>query len=377
MLIYRIIEEDIKERLRESDKLIVLYGARQVGKTTLVESVLKQLNYKTLMINADEERFTDILSSRDSRKLFELVEGYELLFIDEAQRIPDIGINLKILIDQKKDLKIIATGSSSFELANKLAEPLTGRKWTFTLFPISQLELKKNFNTYELKSRLEPHLIWGGYPEIYQLKGTDLKISYLRELSSDYLYKDILKLEEIRHPHKIRDLLKLLAYQVGQLVSLNELGNHLGMSKETVSRYIDLLEKSFIIFKLTGFNRNLRKEITKMNKYYFYDLGFRNSVIDNFKALKDRDDQGALWENFLVVERLKRNAYSKQFVAPYFWRTYTGAEIDYIEESEGALRGYEFKWVRKNIHAPKTWLEKYQQASWEMITNENWLDFVT
>lgn len=378
MQIQRHIITSIVDKVRRFNKAVVIYGPRQVGKTTLCKEVLKQLGLKTLSINADEKRYVNVLSSRDEGQLLELVEGYALLFIDEAQRIPDIGINLKILIDRAPNLKIIATGSSSFELANTISEPLTGRKWVFQLFPIAQLELQSRYNTFELKSHLEERLMFGSYPEIFSLKRREDKTEYLHQLAEDYLFKDLLALKELRNPAKIRQLCKLLAFQVGNEVSLNELATQIEMSKETVAQYIDLLEKTFVVFSLGGFSRNLRKEITKTRKIYFYDLGIRNALIDNLKPLTDRNDQGSLWENFLMAERMKRNAYLRKSRAPYFWRTYTGAEVDYVEEGGGALHGFEFKWsTRARASAPRTWQEQYKTASWKLVSRENWVEFVT
>ena len=377
MLIQRDIEEEVIRRLQDYSNAIIIYGARQVGKTTLCQQVLSKIESKILAINADEQRYIDVLSSRDSRKLLELVEGYDVLFIDEAQRVPDIGINLKIIIDAKPDLKILVTGSSSFELANMVTEPLTGRTWVYELYPIAYTELSKTWNNYELKEQLSERLRWGAYPEMFSLKGEQAKRDYLRGLMSNYLYKDILTLGRIKNPDKIHKLLKLIAFQIGSEVSLSELGSQLNMSKETVSRYLDILEKSFVIFKLTGFSRNLRKEVTKMNKYYFYDLGIRNAVIDNLHDINHRNDQGQLWENFLINERIKYNTYRKENVTPYFWRVYTGAEIDYIEEGGGRLHGYEFKWNKGKAREPLTWRGTYPEADWQLINNENWLEFIT
>lgn len=376
MLIKRDIEENVFHRLQNYSKAVIVYGARQVGKTTLCRQVLKKMNLKTLAINADEQRYINVLSSRDSRKLLELVEGYEVLFIDEAQRIPDIGINLKIIIDAKPDLKILVTGSSSFELANQVTEPLTGRAWVYELYPIAYSELSNIYNTYELKEQLYDRMRWGSYPDVFSLKGEEVKKDYLRILISNYLYKDILALADVKSAGTIHNLLKLIAFQVGSEVSLTELGTQLGLNKVTVARYLDLLEKSFVIFKLTGFSRNLRKEVTKMNKYYFHDLGVRNAVIDNLHMMEDRNDQGQLWENFLVNERLKRNAYKKHFVTSHFWRIYSGSEIDYIEEGGGQLQGYEFKWKAGKARKPLVWEETYSEADWHLINRDNWLDFI-
>jgi len=375
-MIARLLEKQILGRLNSSDKIIILYGSRQVGKTTLIRQILKKAPYKTLSINADRREYAEVLSSRDFGKLQRLVKGYELLFIDEAQRIEDIGINLKILHDELPNLKIIATGSSSFELANITKEPLTGRTWTFTLYPVSLSELSLTHNRFELEQRLDDHLIFGMYPEVFSFSSTEDKVIYLKELSSSYLYKDILELADIRNPKAIYDLLRLLAYQTGSTVSLNELGRQLEMSKDTVARYIDLLEKAFVLFRLSGFSHNLRKEIVKMDKIFFCDLGIRNAVIENFNELNRRSDTGQIWENFLVIERIKAMSYRKQFANRYFWRTYTGAELDYVEERGGQLNGYEFKWAKKAAKAPKTWLEAYPGAGFQSIGRENYLEFL-
>jgi len=271
----------------------------------------------------------------------------------------------------------MVAGSSALELATGVSEPLTGRKWTYRLFPIAQAELRAEQSVFELREGLDERLRWGSYPEIFKLDTAERKTKYLYELASDYLYKDILKLVDIRNPDKLRTLLRLLAFQVGSEASLSELGSAVGMSKETVERYIDLLEKSFVLFRLSGFSRNLRKEITKSNKYYFYDLGIRNALIDNFKAPSDRQDVGALWENFLISERIKRNTYTEKGGSHYFWRTYTGAEIDYIEDCQGELSGYEFKSGRRKARRPETFLNTYPGSSWGVVNRGNWIDFVT
>ena len=288
-----------------------------------------------------------------------LVYGYELLFIDEAQKIPEIGINLKILHDQMPDLKIIATGSSSFDLANKVGEALTGRAWSYTLFPISYSELGVEKNDFELNQMLEDNLIFGSYPEIFSLPSYDLKKEYLENIYNSYLFKDIFELVNIKNSQKIRDLLKLLAFQIGNEVSLNELAGSLDISRERVENYIDLLEKAFVVFRLSGFSRNLRKEVTKMDKIYFYDLGIRNAVIDNFKLLANRDDQGKLWENFLIAERMKYLSYKNLCL------TILGECISsrnrLPEESEGVLSAFEFKWKITKT-APKGFTLAYPKA---------------
>lgn len=372
----RAIFQQVKQDLSSSDKIIIIYGPRQVGKTTLVRRLIAELPFKSLEINADLRIYNDILSSRDLDKMKELVGKNELLFIDEAQNIPNIGINLKILHDSLPTLKIIVTGSSSFELANQVQEPLTGRTWTYRMYPIALQEFQAEKTDFELKNELEILLRFGMYPEVLQLEGNDSKIRYLQELSAAYLYKDILQLSSIRHADKIVKLLKLLAFQVGSEVSLHELGKSLEMSHDTVNNYIDLLEKGFILFRLGGFSRNLRKEVNKMTKVYFYDTGIRNMLIENFNPLDLRQDVGGLWENFLVAERKKKIAYQRLLGSSYFWRTYTGAELDYVEERDGQLFGFEFKWKAGNAKAPTTWTETYQNSSYQLVNKDNFLDFL-
>ncbi len=375
-MIQRTIEEQIKTDLAESQKIILVYGPRQAGKTTLVRQVIAGLPHKSLEINADQHKYNDILSSRDLTKMKEIVGNNELLFIDEAQNISDIGINLKILHDGLPNLRIVATGSSSFELANKVREPLTGRAWSYRLYPISLQELSANRTPFELKDQLESYLRFGMYPDVLNLNGSEAKIRHLRELAGAYLYKDILQLSNIKHSDKLVKLLKLLAFQVGSQVSLHELGKSLEMSHETVNNYIDLLEKGFIVFRLTGFSRNLRKEVNKMTKIFFYDIGIRNMLIENFNPLEMRQDVGAIWENFLVAERRKKVEYQRIYGTSYFWRTYSGAELDYVEERDGQLFGYEFKWKSGKAKAPATWLETYDNASYQLVNRENFLEFV-
>lgn len=376
MLIQRSITATVIDKLKTSNKGIVIYGARQVGKTTLVKDIIEKLGLKTLTINGDQSNFIDILSSRDINKIKSLLHGFELLFVDEAQRIPEIGIALKIIIDEIPSVKVLATGSSSLDLASKISEPLTGRIWTYRLYPISFFELSKSHNRAELDSFLEERLIYGGYPELFSIQGNNQRNEYLQTLSDAYLYKDLIEFGDIKNSSKIKDLLKLLAFQIGSQVSLTELGSSLGMSKDTVSRYIDLLEKSNIIFRLKGFSRNLRKEVTKMDKIYFFDLGIRNVLIDNLKPIKDRNDLGQLWENFLIIERMKMLSYTMKQSSIYFWRTYTGAELDYVEEKEGILSGFEFKHGIKIARVPKIWLEIYPNSIYKCINKDNYMDFV-
>jgi predicted AAA+ superfamily ATPase len=376
-MIERILVKSITDTIQQSSKIVVIYGARQVGKTTLVQEILKQLPYKKISINADMLKYNEVFASRDLAKMKEVIDQNELLFIDAAQNIKDIGINLKILHDHLPELKIIVTGSSSFELANHITEPLTGRTQTFQLFPISIQELRKSYTPFEIKENVSNYLLYGMYPEVIQTASVNGKIKLLYELTSAYLYKDVLQLTNIKHSDKIHKLLKLLASQIGNLISMNEIGNTLQMTNETVNHYIDILEKGFIIFRLSGYDGNIRKEITKMNKVYFYDLGIRNALIDSFNSLEIRQDTGALWENFILVERMKKNVYADIFNKKYFWRTYSGAEIDYVEVKDGTLHGYEIKWKNNKVKQPKSWLETYSNTTFQVINNENFIDFVS
>ncbi|MCB0687976.1 MAG: ATP-binding protein [Saprospiraceae bacterium] len=378
-MINRILLQQVQARIRQSNKVVILYGARQVGKTTLSNEVLANLVGKTLRINADQFTYSEILSSRDLTKLKGLVSGYDNLFIDEAQRIPDIGINLKILHDELSTLKILVTGSSSLELANRIREPLTGRTWTFKLYPISIPEFQKylDLNDFEVQLQLEEWMRFGSYPELLLLNNYNDKIAYLEEVRDAYLYKDIFALGNIRYPEKLRQLLRLLSYQIGNLVSIHELATSLQVNRDTIINYIDLLEKAFVIFRLKGLSRNLRKEVTSMDKIYFLDLGTRNSLIENYSELQNRNDTGALWENLLLIERIKKNEYSKFYANQYFWRTHTGAELDYVEEKDGVFHGFEFKWGKKRVHAPQTWLNTYPDASYQLINQNNFLDFIS
>ena len=376
MYIQRALSNTIIDKLKTSAKGVVIYGSRQAGKTTLSNKIIKSLGLNTLAINGDQNRFIDIVTSRDSKKIESLVSDYEMLFIDEAQRIPEIGINLKIILDNFPSLKVLVTGSSSLDLASKISEPLTGRVWNYRLFPISFSELLSQHSKAELLDFLEDRLIYGSYPEIFSIKSIQQKREYLQNVCNAYLYRDLIEFGDIKNSSKIRDLLKLLAFQIGSEVSLTEIGASLGMSKDTVSRYIDLLEKSFVIFRLKGLSRNLRKEVSKMDKIFFYDLGIRNTLIDNLKPLMDRNDAGQLWENFLIAERMKLLSYKQKYSSIYFWRTETGAELDYVEEGGGSFYGFEFMWSEKVSKVPESWIRTYPNSKFKCINKNNFLDFV-
>ena len=358
------------------NKALLIFGPRQVGKTTVLNDFLKNTNLKYKLENGDNIKVQDVLSSEDFDRIKEFVEGYELIAIDEAQKIKNIGTGLKIIVDQVPGIKVIATGSSSFELLGQTGEPLTGRKTTIKLFPVAQLELKKLYNNYELKDHLPEYLIFGGYPSVVAETSKNKKIELLNEIVESYLLKDILEFEKVKGSKTIFNLLKLLAFQIGSEVSLSELAQDLGTDHKTVGRYIDILEQSFIIYPLTGFSRNLRSEINKKNKYYFYDNGIRNAIISNFNDLSSRDDIGQLWENFLFMERLKKREYNHIYANAYFWRTWEKQEIDLIEEEGSKLHAYEFKWSKDKVKVPSKWSETYKDSTFEVITKDNYLDFV-
>lgn len=363
-------------KAQKPGKVIVIYGPRRVGKTTLLKKFLEnQKNY--LFVTGEDINVQQYMSSQSVDTLKTFVGNKKLLVIDEAQKIDNIGLNLKLLIDHCENLQIIVTGSSSFDLAQNLGEPLTGRKTTFRLFPLSQIELKAIENPAQTKAQLPERLIYGSYPEVILMNDMQEKRDYLQELVASYLYKDILELEGLKKPKTITQLLQLLAFQIGKEVSLNELGQQLGLNKATIARYLDLLEKAFVLVNLQGFSRNLRKEITKKSRYYFYDVGVRNALINQFNPLEVRNDIGELWENYIIIERLKKQTYQKIWSNNYFWRTYSQQEIDFVEERDGKLHGYEIKWKQQKVKEPSDWHKAYDDTSFEVINQENYLDFIT
>ncbi len=371
----RYLEPDGKNSLKKS-KVFVLYGPRRSGKTELIKKILPQLSGKIYSGTGDNQELRELLSSQKLSTLKSVFGNYDIVFIDEAQRVPNIGYGLKLLIDHFPEMLIIATGSSSFDLSNKIGEPLTGRNITRKLFPLSIYEMYQQFGGMEILHNLDNFLVYGTYPEVLKIDTVKEKKEYIISIRDSYLFKDILELDNIRNPSKLTDLLKLIAFQVGQLVSLNELSNNLGIAKQSVERYLDLLEKTFIIKKVSGFSRNLRKEITKTSRYYFYDNGIRNALINNFNPLDQRNDVGMLWENFLFTERLKTKEYKRIFSNDYFWRTYDHQEIDLIEERDGNLFGFEFKYKPKKTKAPKAWSKAYPEALFQVVSKENFLGFL-
>jgi predicted AAA+ superfamily ATPase len=375
----RYIKDKIIAKL-QAGKVVVIYGARQVGKTTLVNKILEEINEEYMYITGESADTRKWMSSESITTLKKNIGDSKFLIIDEAQMIDEIGRNLKLIVDHIPDLKIIATGSSSFELANQVGEPLVGRKWQFNLYPIAQLELDKYENNLETKKTLGDRLIYGAYPEALLADGSQNKEDVLESIIDGDLYKDILAFAGIKKADKIHIILQKLAFQIGKEVSLNEIGESVGLDSRTVESYIDVLEKVFIIKRVTGFSRNLRKEITKTSRYYFYDNGIRNAIIGNFNTLDVRsaDDLGQLWENYLFMERLKKNKYKKTRAKMYFWRTWDQKEIDIVEDRGGKLYGYELKWnPKKQPKAPKDWLGTYDNASYEVVNRDNYLEFVT
>lgn len=365
------------DQFLEKNKVLVIYGPRRVGKTTLINQFLSTTALKYKIDSGDNIHVQEILSSSDFELIKEYCSGYQLIVLDEAQNIPNVGKGLKIIVDHIPGIFVIATGSSSFDLSNKIGEPLVGRQRILKLFPFSMLELSDEYNKVELGQRLEEFMIYGLYPEVITAKGKNEKSQYLHDLVNSYLLKDILALENIKSPKLLMDLLRMLAFQTGNEVSLNELANGLRIDIKTISRYIDLLEKSFILISLGGFSRNLRSEISSKKKYYFLDNGIRNGVVSAFNPVETRNDIGALWENFMVVERLKKKTYQNIYSNDYFWRTYSKKEIDLIEERDGKLFGFEFKWKDQRYKIPAEWSKNYPDSKVELVSNQNFWPFIS
>jgi predicted AAA+ superfamily ATPase len=360
------------------NKVMVLMGARRVGKTELLKKQLGETREPYLFLNGEDVTTVAVLSNRTVENYKRLLGDKKLLVIDEAQTVPEIGKILKLMVDEIEGLKIIATGSSVFDLENELGEPLTGRDITVRLFPLSQMEFGKEENLIETMGKMDERLVLGSYPELQQYAGWDRKVKYLERLVASYLIRDILAFERLKKPDKIISLLRLIAFQIGGEVSLPELGTKLGIDKNTVERYLDLLTKVFVIYKVNAYSRNPRKEISKSSRWYFYDNGIRNALIANVNPMELRNDQGQLWENYLVSERLKLQSYKGMLVNNYFWRTYSQQEVDWVEERGGKIYGYEFKWNGKKVKgAPAAWKKMYPDAEFITIHPDNYLDFIT
>lgn len=375
----RIIENIIKDKIGNG-KAIIIVGARQVGKTTLIKKILEGQEY--LLLDADDPSIRQLLLNTNTEDLRTILGENRIVFVDEAQRIDGIGLTLKIITDQFKKVQLFVSGSSSFDLGNKLNEPLTGRKWEYELFPISWEEFENKEGFVKSEQQIENRLLFGFYPEVLNNKGKER--TTLKNLVSSYLYRDILAFSEIRKPEILDNLLLALALQVGSEVNYNELAGTIGVNKITIQKYIDILEKGYIIFRLNSFSRNLRNEIKRNRKIYFYDNGIRNMIIGNFNPLKLRTDVGALWENFLISERRKQNIYKETFARMYFWRTKQQQEIDFVEEKDGIIYGFEFKWKtpaspsgrKLKIRLPETFIKSYNAVA-KIIDRNNFREFVT
>lgn len=376
-MIARTITQQIEQELDKGDKVIIIYGPRQAGKTTLLDFVIKKQNkYKYQKFVGDDIYTQGIFSRNELESLKRIIGDKNLLVIDEAQRIENIGLSLKLLIDNLP-VAVIVSGSASFDLANKINEPLTGRTKTFWLYPFSYGEIKDKYKQTSDDLAVEEMLRFGMFPAVHNLKTEKEKEDYLYEYLNNYLYKDVLVFEKIKKPKKVVDLLSLLALQIGKEVSVAELAKNLTISQKAVQNYLDVLEKMFVLVNLRGFSRNLRKEISKTSKYYFVDVGLRNALIRNFNSLKIRPDAGELFENWFIMEKIKQANNSRQFSNFYFWRTYDQKEIDLIQERSGKLVGYECKFSDKKPLVPKEWLDTYQQSEFRAVNSGNFADFLT
>ncbi|MFM1963007.1 MAG: hypothetical protein RLZZ172_1852 [Bacteroidota bacterium] len=374
MLIKRAIENQIFELLG-SNKVILILGTRRVGKTFLVNRIRERFEGKMLSFNAEDFDVQELLRKRSAANYQRIVGDANLLLIDEAQAIPEIGMVLKLMIDTQPQLTILATGSSSFDLVNTTGEPLTGRQYPFKLYPVAQMELDQDPVT--IRASLEERLVMGSYPEVFQFKTVKQKETYLKELAKSYLLKDILAYADIKHSAKLVDLLRLIAFQVGSEVSYHELSQKLGINKITVEHYLDLLQKVFVLFKLPSYSTNQRKEIAKGSKWYFYDNGIRNALIQDFRPVTLRNDMGMLWENYIISERLKRNAYKDEDRQLYFWRNYNQQEVDLVEYSAGKLSAVEIKYGdSKKKGKPNAFHQAYPDAEFHLIDRDNYLDFI-
>ncbi|MCC5918141.1 MAG: ATP-binding protein [Cryomorphaceae bacterium] len=367
----RSLAEAIKKR-KNSGKAIVLLGPRQVGKTTLIEHLLEEEAF--LFLDGDDPGIRNLLFEPNTVQIRSIIGNHKYVFIDEAQRINNIGLTMKIITDRFKHVQLFASGSSSFDLSSSVNEPLTGRKWEFQLFPISWEEYETHHGYLHAHQTLENRLIYGFYPDVLNHPGDEYSV--LENLTSSYLYRDILAYAGIRKPEVLDKLVQALALQVGSEVNYTELAQLVNVDKNTVAKYIDILEKGYVVFRLNSFSRNLRNEIKTNNKIYFYDNGIRNLVIRNFSPLHERSDKGALWENFLIAERVKQNAYYQRMARTYFWRTKQQQEVDFVEERNGKIYGYEFKWsMKKSAKIPKTFTNAYN-AETMIVHSENFREFV-
>ena len=373
-MISRRLYGRIEEQLFKG-KAIILVGPRQVGKTTLLQQLVSNSSRSVLSLNCDEPEVQSMLTATNIAKLKTIIGNHELVVIDEAQKVDNIGLTLKLIVDNFDGVQVVATGSSAFELRNRLNEPLTGRKFEYQMFPISCGEIIDTYGLLDERRTLENRLIYGSYPDI--IMHPEASRRYLTELTQSYLYKDILSLNDVRKPELLDKLLQALAYQVGSEVSTNELAKTLQIDNKTIDKYIDLLEKCYVIFRLGGLSRNLRTELKRAKKIYFYDNGVRNAIIQQFAPVKMRNDMGALWENFFISERMKHNHYRDYYCNRYFWRTSLQQEIDLIEECDGQMTAFEMKWnPAKKVLFSKSFLEAYDVKETVVITPENYLDYL-
>ena len=378
MVIYPRSIQSIFEKNLRPNKVLMLIGPRRVGKTTFIRNYLKAFKAEEILkLNGEDILDAALIQERSVANYSRLLEGKKLLVIDEAQHIPNIGMILKLIVDTIEGIRVIASGSSAFDLHQQAGEPLVGRMSTLNLFPLGQLEYSKVEDFKTTQENREERLIFGGYPELSQYSEWKDKEAYLYQLMNDYLLKDILKVDGVRNSHKLYSLLRLIAFQIGKEVSLEELGRQLGMSKNTIERYLDMLSKVFVVYRISGFNRNLRKEIVKNNRWYFYDNGVRNALIQNFNKLDLRADVGELWENYLAAERIKFQNYTQLHCTNYFWRTYDQQELDWVETEGDTIRSYEFKYnLNKSPKAPIGWKNAYPEASFEVIHSGNYLEWI-
>jgi predicted AAA+ superfamily ATPase len=373
-MIKRVLHETIRSAFA-LQKVVAIFGPRQVGKTTLLNQLFDRYHPDVFWINGDRFDSRALFDDNSFNNLLSILSGKKYLIIDEAQRIDNIGLKLKIIYDETK-VQIVVAGSTSFDLVNRVSEPMTGRKFQYFLYPFSFEELTNHFGTFEEIGMLNSRLVFGAYPDVVNQPAHQKEI--LENLASGYLYKDILEWDLVRNSSKLLKLLKVLAYQTGHQVSYQELGQLIQVSGPTVENYIDLLEKTFVIFTLRSFSRNHKNELKKSKKIFFYDNGIRNTLINNFNPIELRDDTGALWENYILSERIKYTGYHGIYVNRYFWRTKYGQEINYIEERDGKLYAYEFKWhTRKKTKIPNAFKQSYPGAEYRVITPDNYYEFIT
>ena len=373
------IKRELLQKIESSlkpNKVVMIFGSRRVGKTILMKQIIGQFEGKSLVLNGEDYDTLALLENRSVGNYRNLLSGIDLLAIDEAQHIPDIGIKLKLIVDEIQGIKIIVSGSSSFDLFNKSGEPLVGRSSVFHLTAFSQREISQIENPLQIRQNLENRLIYGSYPDVVLMNSNEERKEYLKNIVDAYLLKDILMIDGIKNASKMKELLQLIAWQIGSEGSYDELGKKIGMSKNTVEKYLDLLSKTFVIYRLGAFSRNLRKEVSKAGKWYFYDNGIRNALVGAYNSLSVRQDTGALWENYLIGERKKKNLNENTSKEFYFWRTYDNQEIDLIEISGDEISAFEIKWGNKTPKTPNAFAEGYAQSNYWVVNKNNYLDFI-